>query len=429
MKIHFMGIGGSGISAVARIAKAQGFEVSGCDLEDSAITRKLRTEGIEVIIGHNASHLKNIDILAHSPAVYYQSENHPEFTKAKNPMTWEKFMAKYLMKGKTLIAVSGTHGKGTTTAMMARVLEAAKCDPTVEVGANLLDWGKENFRSGKSKYYLCEADEFREKFLLYKPYVAIITSVEMDHPEYFKNFDAVLNAFVKFSKKSDILVLNSEDAGCNKLLKELKGLKTPRIIRYKSLRKSQAKLKFPGKHIRSDAGAVWAAARVLGVKDKVIKSGLENFNGLERRFEYRGETASGIKIYDDYAHHPTAVSVNINAIREKHPNKKIWAVFQPHMFSRLATLFDDFASSLQLADRIIISDVFTRREQGITKPSGKDLSRAVGPKATYIGGDLVNVANFLSRNAGKNDILLVMGAGDIYKVSDMILTSGSKSIS
>lgn len=409
MKIHFMGIGGSGISAVARIAKAQGHEVSGCDLEESQITRALQKEGVKISLGHSVTHLKNANFLVHTPAVFYQSKSHPEFLKAKNAITWEEFMAKYLQKDKFVIAVAGTHGKGTTTAMLARILEEANFDPTAEVGANLLDWDRKNFRVGKSKYFICEADEFREKFLLYKPDLAIITSIEMDHPEYFKSFDEVLNTFRKFASQAKTLVINED-------LKKYKLAKKP--VYYKP---AKLKLKLPGEHIKADAGAAWAAAKVLKVKDSITKKALENFSGLERRFEYRGET-EGVKIYDDYAHHPTAVAFNIKAVRQLYPKKKIWAVFQPHMHGRLETLFADFVKSLKFGDRVVVTDVFTRREQGISKPSGKDLALAIGgPKATYVGGELINVANFVKRNTQKGDVVLVMGAGDVYQVSDQLL--------
>jgi UDP-N-acetylmuramate--alanine ligase len=422
LHVHFMGIGGSGISAVARMAQANGFNVSGCDIESSSIAHRLQKEGIPVTTeGHDPSHLRGTDILAHTSAVFYQSEDHPELTKANNPMIWEEFMAKYLQKGKFVIAVAGTHGKGTTTAMLARVLETAGLDPTVEVGANLLDWDRANYRIGKSKYFLCEADEYREKFLLYKPDLLVITSIEMDHPDYFADFGAVLEAFVKMAKQSKTVVINGEDPGCQKLIRVMKTVKSIKIIKFKSLSKTQAKLKLPGDHVRSDAGGVWTAARELKIPEKAIKSGLESFSGLERRFEYRGE-ADGVIYYDDYAHHPTAVEVNIKAAREMYPKHKIWVVFQPHMYSRLQNLFDDFIKALSMANKVVVTDVYSKREPGVNKPSGKELALAIGaPKATYVGGDLLNVANFVSRNSTKGDVILNMGAGDVYKVSDILL--------
>lgn len=422
-----MGIGGSGISAIARIAKDHGHLVSGCDLEENSATYRLQREGIPIKIGHAGGHIRKADLLVHTPAVFYQSATHPEYTmaaKKKIALIWEEFMAKYLQKGKHVVAVAGTHGKGTTTGMLSWILEKAGLDPTCEVGANLLDWRKRNYRLGKSKYFICEADEFRDKFLFYHPNLAVITSIEMDHPEYFANLDAVIDSFRKFVLRLEgekILVINGEDEGCQRLIKIIKAIKGIKIIKYYPLTKKQARLKMPGEHVRSDAAAAWAAAKALGVKDKVIKEALETFSGLERRFEFRGEF-EGVKVYDDYAHHPTAVAASIKAARGLFQKKRLWVVFQPHMYSRLNALFSDFVRSLLAADRVVVTDVYTRREQEVTKPSGKELAIAIGsPKATYVGGELVNVANFVERNTKKGEVVLVMGAGDVYQVSDLLV--------
>jgi UDP-N-acetylmuramate--alanine ligase len=427
VKVHFMGIGGSGISGVARMAKEFGYEVSGCDLEENGITYRLRKEGIPVEIGHDASHLQGVDLLAHSPAVLYQSETKPEYVQAKKKkisLIWEEFMAKFLQRDKFVVAVSGTHGKGHTTAMISLILEQAGLDPTCEVGANLINWDKKNYRIGKGKHFVCEADEFRDKFLLYHPNLTVITSIELDHPDYFESLDAVLNSFKDFilqMKDPKILVINGQDVGCLKLLKELKRLKFKgKIILYKKLTKSQAKLKLPGDHMRSDAAAAAAAAKALGVRPNAIKAGLENFKGLERRFEHRGEV-DGARLYDDYAHHPTAVEANIKGARELFPKRRIVAVFQPHMHARLKALFPEFVKALQMADKAVVTDVYTRRELGINTPTGKDLALAIGsPKGTFIGGDLQSIANFVERNAQKNDVIILMGAGDIYKVTELL---------
>lgn len=427
-RVHFMGIGGSGASGVARIAKEYGYEVSGCDLEEGKNTRILEKEGFTISIGHSADHLKNVDMLAHTPAVLDQSVAHPEYLVAKKKgkaMIWEEFMAKFLMKEKFVVAVAGTHGKGTTAAMLGIIMEKAGLDPTVEMGTGLLNWQGRNYRVGKSQYFLCEADEYRDKFLLYKPNLAIVTSIELDHPDYFKDFETLLSSFVKFVSKlvpPRVLVLCRSNKGCQELAKKLKKNKfSGKISWYDTLPKSKIKLRIPGEHIRQDATGAWVAAASLGVKDKAIKEALQSFSGCERRFEYKGEF-EGVKVYDDYAHHPTAVKVNIDAARELYPKKKIWVVFQPHMYSRLQALFDDFVESLRLADRVVVTDVYTRREQGITKPSGKDLALAIGaPKATYVGGGFENVANFVERNSKKGDVAVVMGAGDSYKIAEMLV--------
>lgn len=421
-----MGVGGAGISAVARLASQLNYSVSGCDLEESRTTKELQKEGMSVKIGHDVSHLKGTDLLIHTAAVFYQSTTEKEYTQAakrKIAQTWEEFMAKSLQKSKFVITVAGTHGKGTTTAMLSAVLERAGLDPTCEIGANLLDWDKKNYRLGSSKYFVCEADEFRDKFLIYNPDLAIVTSVELDHPEYFQNLDEVVQSFAKFVQNAKALIVNGKDKGCLKLLRVLKAQKYKgKIVKYRPLAKKQVKLKVPGEHMLSDAGAAWAAAKILKVKDNIIKSALESFSGCERRFELRGEVG-GVRIYDDYAHHPTAVVHNIKAARQFYPKKKIWVVFQPHMYARLEKFFADYAKSLKLADKVVIADVFTRREFGISKPTGKDLALVIGgPKATYVGGDLSNVANFVQRNTKKGDVVLFMGAGDIYKASDILVS-------
>ncbi len=414
---------------MARIAKAYGYEVTGCDLEESRNTNRLRKEGISVEIGHDASHLKNIDILAHSPAVIDQSLNHPEYVtalKKKMAMTWEEFTATHLMKDKFVISVSGTHGKGNTTAMLARILEEAGLDPTVEVGANLLDWNRKNVRIGKSKYFLHEADEFRDKFLLYKPNLLVVTSIEMDHPDYFKDVNQIIQSFVKFAdqmKAPKILVVSKEYSLNKKFVSILKakGFKGKIIWYDKTLiTKKGIKLKLPGSHMLFNAAGAYITGKALGVEDTIIKKALQNFSGLERRFEYKGEI-EGVKVYDDYAHHSTAVRVNIQAMRGLYKSKKIWVVFQPHMYSRLQTLFQGFIASLKLADRIIITDVYTRREQGVTKPTGKELALAIGDKATYVGGNLINVSNFVRRNTKKGDVVIFMGAGDITRAAEELM--------
>lgn len=432
MKVHFMGIGGSGASGVARIAAATGYSVTGCDLEESSVTERIKREGIPVALGHDVSHLKGVTILAHTPAVYYQNAHHPEYTTAVKKdiaLTWEEFTAKFLMQNKFVVSVAGTHGKGTTTAMLVRILEAAGLDPTCQLGANLLDWDRRNFRIGKSKYFVNEADEFREKFLLYKPNLLVVTSIEMDHPEYFRDTDQIIASFVKLAgqlRPPKILVVSKEYPLCQTFVNALKkkGF-AGKIIWYdKNLITAQkVKLRHPGSHLQFDAAGAWTAAKALGVKEEVIKKALEDFSGLERRFEFKGEFA-GVKVYDDYAHHPTAVRVNIAAIRSLYKSKRVWVVFQPHMHARLERLFQEFAAELRLADRVIVTDVYSRREQGVNQPTGKQLAQAIGPKATYVGGDVSNAAKFVQRNTKKGDVVVLMGAGDIGRAAEELINGG-----
>lgn len=425
-KIHFMGIGGAGQSSIARIAKSFGYEVSGCDLEESKEILRLKADGITVSIGHSEDHVKDVDILAHTPAVFYQNANHPEYLSAKKAdkaMIGEEFMAKYLLKDKFLIAISGTHGKGTTSSFVSLVMEQAGLDPTCEIGTLLIDWGKKNYRVGKSKYFVIEADEFREKFLMYHPNIAIVTSIEHDHPECFKDLDAVVDAFYRFAlgmQEPKIMVVYKGQEGTKKLGDRLKGW-DGKLIWYEDVIKQSFKLKLPGKHMKEDASAALTLAKVLDIPFKKAKEAVQSFSGNDRRFEFRGEY-NGAKIYDDYAHHPTAVARNLEGARELYPNRRLIAVFQPHMFSRMQSMLDEFAKALGMADIVVLTDVFSRREQGISKPDSNDLAGRIGSKAVN-AGNLDSLLNHLKQTLSENDVVLVMGAGDVYKVSDQLVNS------
>lgn len=403
-----MGVAGSGISAVAAIAAYAGFKISGCDLNlDSEYLSGLKS-GLQFQCweGHDPGHLQDVDLLIITPAVTSLDPKNKELLEAKKKkipiLTWQEFMGWYLQQDKFVIAVAGTHGKSTTTAMIGLILEKAGLDPTVEVGAIVPEWGR-NFRLGGDRYFVCEADEFNDNFLNYHPDIVVITNVEMDHPEYFANLAAVKKSFAKFVgnlKPGGFLV----DQG-----------KLP----------ADTKLRVPGGFNRQNAALAWKVAARLGVDDKIICQTLEEFTGLGRRFEFKGE-ALGARIYDDYAHHPTAIKVTLEAARQKFPHQKIWLVFQPHMFSRTKYLFDDFVKVLQEApvDKIIILDIFPAREKDRGLVSSRELVSAVGKKDVQYPGRLEEAVRYLTQNIKKGDIVINMGAGDIYRLSPILLLIG-----
>lgn len=431
--VHFMGIGGSGMSAVASIALAYGFKVSGCDLEGSTIyTKHLEKRGVKIFKDHNVSHLKNVDILAVTPAVFDLSPDHPELVKAqktKTVLTWQEFMGKFLQKDKFVLCVTGTHGKTTTTAMLGLVLEEAGFDPTVEVGAIIPKWGT-NFRIGKSDYFVCEADEFNDNFLNYHPNLIILTNIEMDHPEYFQDYDDVVESFVNFiqgSKKEGILVACEDDKGVRKLLKtELKDW-SGRVIKYSlsAWEKEKIPLKLMGVHNQRNVLGVMAACQALGIKKEAVGKALENFTGVGRRMELIAEV-KGVKVFDDYAHHPTQVAVTLQGAREAFPKARIWAVFQPHMYSRTKTLLNEFRNAFASADQVVVVDIYASREvkdKNRQTIHSKDVAEIIkNPDKKYIG-DLKKAAEFLMRRVEKGDVVICMGAGDIYKVSRRLLRS------
>lgn len=457
--VHFMGIGGSGLAGVAILAKNQGFQVTGCDLaKETYYFKSLKKSGIRPLVGHDASHLKGVDILAVTPAVLDVNPDHPEIVEAKKRgilMTWQEFMAKYLQKNKFVIAIAGTHGKSTTTALTGLVLEAGRLDPIVEVGAIVPEW-QATVRVGKSKYFVCEADEFSYNFLPYSPSIIIINNIEMDHPEFFKDLGQFCDAFKKFVRKIQkpkILIVNEENQGIQALLQELKPwlIKNQvKIIGY-YLNKSFAfsfateyqatvkeikpeftrfmvtndfgrkefQLKIPGIHNVANALGVIACAIFLKIKPEKINRALSQFGGLGRRFDLVGE-ARGVKVFDDYAVHPTAVAATLKAAKQKYPQSKIWAVFEPHQFSRLYLFLDGFASSLSLADRVIVTKIYAGREKDTGKIKAEDLVQKIGAKAKYIK-DFEDLVDDLTRQVESGNVVIVFGAGKSYLISKMII--------
>lgn len=415
-KIHFMGVGGAGCSAAFAIAKSQGWQLSGCDLEKNSpyLDRNLRKF---VLLGHSVDHLVGVDAVVYSPAVTSFDPQNPELETARKKglevLPWDKFVASYLLKNKFVIAIAGTHGKGTVTAMVGVLLERGGLDPTCLVGAVAADWGQ-NWRLGKSKYFVIEADEYSEKFLNFSANIAAITNIEFDHPEYFRDFEDMKSAFKKFVGKlpnDSVLVVGPGVELANK------NGKTVRVNKGLDLN-----LKMVGEFNRVNAAIAAAVAKELGIDTGLINESLINFKGLARRFEFKGEE-KGILVFDDYAHHPTAIEKTLQAAREKFPDKKIWVVFQPHLFTRTKALFDDFVRvfSASPASQIVLVDIFAAREKDQLNISSADLARAAkSDKVKYIPS-LEEAATYLVKELSVGDIVVTMGAGDIYKLPDRLL--------
>lgn len=462
-----MGIAGSGMSAAALIAQAQGYRVSGCDLEpEGYYSQPLKKHKIEIALGHSQEHLMGIDILVVSPAILEVTPHYPELIEAKKRkmvMTWQEFMGKYLQKDKFVIAVAGTHGKSTTTAMVGLVLEAAGLDPTVEVGALVPQW-QSNARVGKSRYFVCEADEYRHNFLHYSPSIAIINNIDMDHPEFFKDFESFLAAFEKFIRKlvkPKILIVNLDDAGVRSLLEKNKHYlikKRVPVIGYrlgaeykfpleneyraeikelgqdsslfavflksgfeqKAEIKELFRLKLAAPHHLANSLGVIAVARCLNLNLDRIHQVFRTFEGISRRQELLGE-ARGVKVIDDYGHHPTAIAAVIKATRQKYPKARVWAIFEPHQFSRVKVFQEAFNKALNLADKVIVTKIFAGREKPLPGVSGELLIKKINSSKAKYEEDFKTVAQIVSQEAKEGDVVLVFGAGKSYQLSRMIL--------
>ncbi|MDO8619696.1 MAG: Mur ligase family protein, partial [Candidatus Daviesbacteria bacterium] len=370
--VHFLGIGGSGASAAAAIAESLGFEVTGCDLNPhNEFTTQFKSAQLST--GHSASHLTsgNVDILAVTPAIYSLDPNNPELREASKRsikiMTWQQFLGEYLTKDKFVITVCGTHGKTTTTAMIAKMLEDAGLDPTVELGAIVPKW-KTNYRIGKSKqnvlsgaegYFVVEADEFNDNFLHLRPDITVVTNIEMDHPEYFKDLEAVKLSFKKFLLQTkNTIFANLKDFNVAEIIKVV--MKESKITCFDySNNEEKFNLKIPGEFNQLNASAAFKVGLMLGIEPEIIKKSLENFTGAARRFEFIGDY-SGAKVYSDFGHHPTEIEKTMEAAREKFPKERILLVYQPHMFSRTKALFADFVKVFQNlpVDKAFIMDIY-----------------------------------------------------------------------
>lgn len=402
LRVHFLGIGGIGVSALARYYLAQGYEVSGSDLVSSEITEALKKLGVKISIGNQLTrNVLDSDLVIYSPAVKIKN------WKLKTPVLSYPEALGELTKKHFTIAVSGTHGKSTTTSMIGLLLVKAGLDPTIIVGTKLKELGDSNCRVGKSKYLVIEADEHFASFLNYWPKIIVLTNIEADHLDYYKNFNNIKKAFDKFITHlpKDGILINSKSA------KREDAKKLKRI------------LKIPGEHNIYDASLALAAARALKIPDKISFKALSEYKGAWRRFETtKILTPKPYTLISDYGHHPTEVRVTLKAAREKYPAKKIWCVFQPHQYQRTYYLFKDFVKVFRQApmNKIIITDIYdvAGREEGHIKKkvSAEKLVKTIKKKnVIYIPKD--KILDYLKENMRSGQVLIIMGAGDIYNLT------------
>ena len=404
---HFIGIGGIGISAIARMFLLEGKKVNGSDVADSEVTEELRKLGAQISIGQRAENvLVDCDLVIYTIAI---TPDNPEFAEAKRrgiPLLSYPEALGIISKEKYTIAVSGTHGKTTTTAMIAKILMDAGLDPTVIVGSFLLDakGGRTNFISGKSKYLVVEACEYRRSFLNLSPKILVITNIDADHLDYYKNLDDIKSAFAELAMRvpKDGVVINNFDS-----------ISLP----------SGFKLKIPGRHNIENAKAALAVARALKIDDVVALKSLSEFSGTWRRFEYRGEAKNGALVYDDYGHHPTEIEATFQGARGLFPTQKIIVVFQPHLYSRTKDHLEEFGKCFARADAVILLPIYPARE----KDQGNISSQMVvdeiqkNKQSAYFVKTFAEAAEKATKFAGSDGIIITMGAGETNKVADILI--------
>ncbi|MEK7531492.1 MAG: UDP-N-acetylmuramate--L-alanine ligase [Patescibacteria group bacterium] len=424
--IHFIGIGGVGISALARLMLFEGKKVSGTNDNESKETLDgLREQGVEISLDTDPENLPKADVYIYSDAWLTLNQKILEEAKKIGP-TFSYFEALgEFANDYELIAVSGTHGKTTTAAMLIDVFEEAGLDPMGIVGS-LRGKTKSNFRAGKGKYFIVEADEYLRHFLNFHPKHLIITNIEEDHLDYYKDLADIQNAFNELAKRvpeDGFIICDPNNGNVKKVLEGISG----KIIDYTKFLDTHLNLKVPGEHNRKNASAVFGLARSLGANLEEIKNGLENFSGTWRRFEYKGKTKSGALVYDDYAHHPSEIRATLQATREKFPDKKIILVFQPHLYSRTKLLFDNFAEALLEADRVLLAPIYAAREAFDPSISHEMLAREIRKK----NGNAEAKENFEGirqelENTPPNTVIITMGAGNIYEIGESLATEENK---
>lgn len=434
-KVHFIGVGGIGVSALARYYIKEGWKASGSDLAESEITKDLEKIGLKFFKGEKTLLDKNKpDLLIYSPAV---KEENLELIEAKRLgikcLSYPEALGE-LTKEYFTIAVCGTHGKSTTTAMVSLILVSGGFDPTVVVGTKIKEFGDSNFRRGKSQYLVVEACEHMESFLNYWPKVIVLTNIEADHLDYYKNMENIKKAFKRFIghlPSEGLLIYCSDDKNARLAAKEFKR-KNFQTFGY-SLKQVEAKkiaeiLKIPGNHNISNALAALEVGRSLAIPDKINFRALSEFRGAWRRFEENIIKIGKKKmiLVSDYGHHPTEIRVTLEAAREKWPNKFIRAVFQPHQHLRTHQLFKDFVKVLRKApiDEIIITDIYDvagREEKNITKKVNAEKIVRVAAKRSVLYKPKNLLFKTIINKATSGEVLIIMGAGDIYDLSKLLL--------
>ncbi|MEI7777004.1 MAG: UDP-N-acetylmuramate--L-alanine ligase [bacterium] len=420
--IYFIGIGGSGMSSLAAMMLAQKKNVVGSEKELNAITEALSSRGAVVFTEQSGEHVPDdVDLVVYTVAI---PESNGDLKRARQlgvPVLSYPEMLGLISKNMVTIAVSGTHGKTTTTAMLAHVLEGTAIAPTVLMGSAIADH-KINFIEGAGKYLLVEACEYRKSFLNLSPTYLIITNVDEDHLDFYKDLSDIQRAFKDLVTKipEDGFVVC--DAKNPHLLPVVDGVACA-VVDYAGVLPENTKLLVPGNHNRENAAAVFALASKLGIDSKIITEKLETFKGVKRRFEFRGKTAQGAFVYDDYAHNPQKVAAALQGAREVYPNSKIIAVFQPHLYSRTKTLLKAFGQSFGDADTVLIAPIYAAREPFDPSVSAEILAseiRANGASAEAFDS-IDNIKGRLDQTLSEGDVLMVLGAGDIIRLSDSLL--------
>ena len=444
-QVHFIGLGGAGMSGIARIMLARGIGVTGSDAKDSSVLAGLKTLGAEVFVGHAASNIGNSDVLVVSSAI---DSTNPEVSAAKAKglliLTRAQALALLMSESKS-VAVAGTHGKTTTTSMLTVALQQAGLDPSFAIGG-MINRGGTNAHLGSGEIFIAEADESDGSFLEYKPFGAIITNIELDHVDHFPDLESVNRVFLDFVdsiQSGGFLIAGVDSPGVVDLLARITR-KDIEVITYGegadisishiSLQPTVAhsritklgkvlgelSLSIPGQHNIENATAALAAGVKLGAPVADLLAGLLNFSGAKRRFENKG-TVNGVTVIDDYGHHPTEVRVTLETAKRFAGDGKVIVIFQPHRFSRTAAFVSEFAEVLDIADRVFLLEVYAASEAAIAGVSSISIANKMSKDKTKFEPSMIDVVSAAVETAGPGDVIITLGAGDVNLLVPLIL--------
>jgi len=441
--IHFVGIGGIGMSGIAEILHGRGMTVSGCDLKRSSSTALLAGRGVDIHIGHDPAHLAGVDAIVVTAAVRGANVEVDAAREDGVEVIRRKDLLAAIVNEKRAVGVSGTHGKTTTSAMIATVLEDAGLDPTIIIGGMLRNFAS-NAKSGKGDVIVVEADEYDRTFHELRPEIAVITNIEADHLEYYGSFENIVEAFRIFTENvrpGGAIIGCVDDPAVAALLDRRGNSKDPKVIRYglgpgadlttRNLTFDERgssfevegvgffKLFVPGVHNVRNALAVIAVARELGVEPAAIAAGLAKFLGVDRRFQILGDY-NGALVVDDYAHHPTEIRATLSAARSGYPRRRVVALFQPHLYSRTRDFATEFGSSLTGADVALVAPIYAAREQPIDGVSSRMIAESA-EGIEFIDRSHVEIINELRRRLQPNDVFIAMGAGDVHEIAEALV--------
>lgn len=448
-KIHMVGIGGIGMSGIAEILLDQGFEVSGSDRQLSEITDRLEKLGAKIFKGHAAKNLDEADVVVYSSAVHSDNPELAAAAEKKIPVIRRAEMLAELMRMKYGIAIAGTHGKTTTTSMTSLVLMEGKLDPTVIVGGKLSSFGGTNARLGHGDYIVVEADEFDRSFLQLTPVIAAITTLEREHLDIYTDLEDIKRAFVEFANKVPFygfVILCLDEPSIQEILPLIrKKIVTYGINAQSDLRAinisfdanrskfnllrlgkdlGEIKLNVPGLHNVKNSIAAIGIGLELGIEFSKIKKAVESFTGVYRRIELKAEI-NDVMVVDDYAHHPTEVQATLSALKSGWPQKRVVAVFQPHLYSRTRDFHDEFGKSFLNADVLVVTEIYPAREepiQGITGELIVNDAKSFGHKEAFYVIDKKQLPEFLMKLKKSGDIVVTLGAGDISKYGEEFIS-------